>query len=57
VFNWPGLGLLFFEAVTNTDAPTIIALTIIFAYLFVVTVLLLDFAYGLLDPRIRALGR
>jgi len=57
VFSWPGLGLLFFEAVTNTDAPTIIALTVIFAYLFVVTVFILDLAYGLLDPRIRALGR
>jgi len=57
VFNWPGLGLLFFEAVILVDAPTIIALTIIFAYLFVVTVFILDVVYGLMDPRIRALGR
>ncbi|HEY5539478.1 MAG TPA: ABC transporter permease [Thermoplasmata archaeon] len=57
VFNWPGLGLLFFDAVILQDAPTIIALTIIFAYLFVVTVFILDVVYGLMDPRIRALGR
>ncbi len=57
VFNWPGLGLLYFEALTNTDPPTIIALTIIFAYLFVITIFILDVVYSLLDPRIRALGR
>lgn len=57
VFSWPGLGLLFFEAILGQDAPTIIALTIIFAYLFVLTIFILDLAYGLLDPRIRALGR
>ncbi len=57
VFNWPGLGRLFFEAIVNTDPPTIIALTIIFAYLFVLTIFILDLTYSLLDPRIRALGR
>jgi len=57
VFSWPGLGLLFFEAVQGPDAPTIVALTVIYAYLFVITVFILDVAYGLLDPRIRALGR
>jgi peptide/nickel transport system permease protein len=57
VFSWPGLGQLFFQAILSTDAPTIIALTIIFAYLFVVTVLILDLFYGFLDPRIRAMGR
>lgn len=57
VFSWPGLGLLFFQAITLFDAPTIIALTVIFAYLFVITVFVLDVAYGLMDPRIRALGR
>jgi len=57
VFSWPGLGLLFFEAIVGADAPTIIALTIIFAYLFVLTIFILDLVYGFLDPRIRALGR
>ncbi|MFQ5911271.1 MAG: ABC transporter permease [Thermoplasmata archaeon] len=57
VFNWPGLGRLFFEAIVNTDPPTIIALTIIYAYLFVATIFVLDVIYSLLDPRIRALGR
>jgi len=54
VFNWPGLGRLFFDAITRLDAPVIIGLTAIYAYLLVVTVLLLDLIYGLLDPRVRA---
>lgn len=57
VFNWPGLGLLFFQAITATDAPMIIALTIIYAYLFVVTIFILDVTYAFLDPRIRSLSR
>lgn len=57
VFNWPGLGLLYYEAITSTDPPTIIALTIIYAYLFVLTIFILDVIYSLLDPRVRALGR
>lgn len=54
VFNWPGLGRLFFEAIVRLDAPVVIGLTAIYAYLLVVTVLLLDLIYGLLDPRVRA---
>lgn len=55
VFNWPGLGRLFFDAITQLDAPVIIGLTAIYAYLLVVTVLVLDLIYGLLDPRVRAI--
>ncbi len=57
VFNWPGLGRLFFDAITATDPPTIIAITIIYSYLFVLTIFILDVVYSLLDPRVRALGR
>jgi len=54
VFNWPGLGRLFFDAIIRLDAPVVIGLTAIYAYLLVLTVLLLDLIYGLLDPRVRA---
>ena len=57
VFNWPGLGRLFFEAITRLDAPVVIGLTAIYAYLLVGTVLILDLIYGLLDPRVRAIRR
>src|SRR6266571_1883522 len=45
VFNWPGLGRLFFEAITRLDAPVVIGLTAIYAYLLVGTVLILDLIY------------
>lgn len=53
VFRWPGLGLLYFQAILVIDAPIIIGLTVIYAMLFVLTIFLLDLTYGLLDPRIR----
>src|SRR6266566_4173565 len=57
VFNYPGLGALFFEAISLQDAPVVIGLTTIYALLLVITVFLLDVTYSLLDPRIRALRR
>jgi peptide/nickel transport system permease protein len=56
VFNWPGLGTLFFQAINSLDAPVVIGLTVIYAYLLVFTVLILDLIYSILDPRIRARG-
>jgi len=57
VFNFPGLGRLFFDAIQLNDAPVIIGLTTVYALLLVLTVFLLDMSYSLLDPRIRALRR
>lgn len=57
VFQYPGLGRLFFDAITLFDAPVVIGLTVMYAVLLVVTVFLLDLTYSMLDPRIRALRR
>lgn len=57
VFNWPGLGLLYWDAILRIDAPVIIGLTVVYAFLFVLTILALDIVYSFLDPRIKALGR
>ncbi len=57
VFNYPGLGLLFFQAISLFDAPVVIGLTTMYALLLVITVFLLDLTYSMLDPRIRALRR
>ncbi len=57
VFNFPGLGLLFYNAIVVFDAPVVIGLTTIYALLLVVTVFLLDLTYSLMDPRIRALRK
>jgi peptide/nickel transport system permease protein len=53
VFIWPGLGRTFFTAVGLYDTAVIVGLTIIYAYLLVVTVFLLDFIYALVDPRVK----
>jgi peptide/nickel transport system permease protein len=53
VFNWPGLGRLFFRAIGLYDTPIIVAVTVIYAYLLGFTVFLLDFIYALVDPRVR----
>jgi peptide/nickel transport system permease protein len=53
VFNWPGLGRLYFSAIGQFDTPVIVANVVIYAYLLGVTVFLLDFIYALVDPRVR----
>ncbi|OYT61272.1 MAG: ABC transporter permease [Thermofilum sp. ex4484_15] len=54
VFDWPGVGRLLYEAILSLDAPVVIGITVIYAYLYTLTVLALDLIYGLLDPRIRS---
>ena len=57
IFNYQGIGQLFFEAIVVFDAPVVIGLTAIYAYLLVATVFLLEVIYSYLDPRVRALHR
>lgn len=53
VFNWPGIGSLYFTAISQFDTPVIIANVVIYAYLLALTVFLLDFIYALVDPRVK----
>jgi peptide/nickel transport system permease protein len=53
IFNWPGLGQLFMQALITLNHSVIIGLTVVYAYLLGFTLLILDLAYALLDPRIR----
>ena len=53
VFSYPGMGQLVVQAVANRDVPVIQAFTFVAALIVVSVNLLLDVAYGLLDPRIR----
>ena len=53
VFGWPGLGSLLYAAIQATDTAVIVGSVVIFGYLLAATVFILDFIYGLLDPRIR----
>ncbi len=56
VFNWPGLGRLFYRAIGAFDSPVIVGNTVIYAYLLGITVFLLDFIYALVDPRVKVGG-
>ncbi|MEM2960320.1 MAG: ABC transporter permease [Candidatus Bathyarchaeia archaeon] len=56
VFNWPGIGSLFYEASLMFDTPVLVGLVVIYAYLLAVTVFALEFVYAILDPRIRSGG-
>ena len=53
VFQWPGLGRVTYRAINLYDTPVIVGTTIIYAYLLAITVFLLDFAYALVDPRVK----
>jgi peptide/nickel transport system permease protein len=53
VFNYPGLGLLFYNSLTNSDYPVLLAYTLVGAILTVVGNLVADLALTVADPRIR----
>lgn len=53
VFNWPGLGTLAFDAVAARDYPVLQGVITVLSLLIVGVNLLVDIAYGLVDPRIR----
>jgi peptide/nickel transport system permease protein len=53
IFNWPGIGRLLFQAIGAFDTPVIVGSTVIYAYLLGITVLLLEFAYTVVDPRVK----
>ena len=53
VFNWPGMGRLFFDALGRNDYPVSMAILLISAFLTVVATLLGDVLYTLVDPRIK----
>ena len=53
VFNWPGMGRLYYDAILAADEAVIVALTFIFALLYVTARFVLEVLYLILDPRIR----
>ncbi|MGD0980900.1 MAG: ABC transporter permease [Solirubrobacteraceae bacterium] len=53
LFNYPGLGLLFFDALQNLDYPVLLAYTVIGGVLTVIGNLIADIAVTVADPRIR----
>ena len=53
VFDWPGMGRLYFEAITVMDLPVIIGATYILTVFFLVAIFIADLLYGYFDPRVR----
>jgi peptide/nickel transport system permease protein len=57
VFQWPGMGLMFIQAVQHADIPVMSAYLLLVAFLFVLINFLVDLIYVRIDPRIRILAR
>ena len=57
VFQWPGMGLMFIQAVQSADIPVMAAYLLLVAFLFVLINFLVDLLYVHVDPRIRIYGR
>lgn len=53
VFQWPGMGRLFLQAIQQVDIPVMSAYLIMIAFFFVVINLITDLAYYAIDPRLR----
>ena len=53
VFQWPGMGLLFIQAVQFADIPVMAAYLVFIALVFVVINLVVDLMYYAIDPRLR----
>jgi peptide/nickel transport system permease protein len=53
VFQWPGMGLLFIQAVTFADIPVMAAYLCLISLIFVVINLVVDLLYFAVDPRLR----
>ena len=53
VFGIPGVGQLFTDSIVNRDYPLIMGITVFFAVLLVLAVLIVDLVYVLIDPRIK----
>ncbi|UCD68165.1 MAG: ABC transporter permease [Betaproteobacteria bacterium] len=53
VFQWPGMGLLFLQAIQFVDIPVMAAYLCLVAFIFVVINLVVDLLYYVIDPRLR----
>lgn len=57
VFQWPGMGFLFLEAINRVDTPLITAYVIFVGLLFVITNTIVDLLYGIINPTVNLTGK
>jgi peptide/nickel transport system permease protein len=53
VFQWPGMGLLFIQAVSFVDIPVMTAYLLFVGLMFVAINMVVDLLYAVVDPRLR----
>ncbi|MBP1911162.1 ABC-type dipeptide/oligopeptide/nickel transport system permease component [Thermococcus stetteri] len=53
VFGLPGMGSYAIDAISNLDFPVVVAITFVYAMIFVTTNLIVDILYAVIDPRVR----
>ena len=53
VFSWPGLGQLFFDAITNQDMQVVQAIVLLLTSVVVIMNIVTDLTYSIIDPRVR----
>lgn len=56
IFSIPGLGSLYIQAIQQNDYNVVLTISFIYSLMFILAMLLVDIAYGLIDPRIRLAG-
>ena len=57
VFQWPGMGFMFLEAINRVDTPLIVAYLIVVGLIFVITNTIVDIIYGLVNPTVKLTGK
>lgn len=57
VFQWPGMGLMFLDAINRADIPLIVTYLMIVGVIFVVTNTIVDLIYGLVNPTVKLTGK
>lgn len=53
VFSWPGMGRLYWIALSQGDVKVLLGLTFITTFLYLIATVAVDFVYGFLDPRVK----
>lgn len=53
VFNWPGIGSATINAITQRDYPVVMGIVLFIAAIFVISNLIVDITYALIDPRVK----
>ena len=53
IFQWDGIGLLYYNAILSRDYPVVMALTVVTAVITLLASVLADVLYGVADPRVR----